>query len=144
MVGQTRTTRPAKKTRMIQAANLVFCQDGGVFSTEEYKSISDIVSAYRSVSLHDLDLASVLLLSPMPRASTPEEPLTIFHDNLVPEDDTRVVFSIVPEESSMHALLAAFQYVLTSSGPDTLPQVSVHSAHAHSFNFCTKAKAFLA
>jgi hypothetical protein len=49
----------------------------------------------------------------------------------VPEDDIPVLFSIVPDESSTHALLAAFQDMLTSIGPNTAPQVLVHSSQVH-------------
>jgi hypothetical protein len=55
----------------------------------------------------------------------------MFDDNFVPEDDMPVMFSIVPEESSINTLLAAFQDLPTISGQDTVPQVSVHSAHIH-------------
>jgi hypothetical protein len=69
----------------------------------------------------------------MPRASTPEELLVIFDRDFVPEDDTPLVFSIVPEDSYMHSLSAAFQDFPTSSGPDTVPQVLVHSDQAHQY-----------
>jgi hypothetical protein len=61
------------------------------------------------VLLRDLDHASASLLPPMPRASTPEEHLTMFDDDFFSEYDTPLVFYIVPEDSSIHALLAAFQ-----------------------------------
>jgi hypothetical protein len=102
-----------------------------VLSVEEYDSVNYIVSAYASVSLRYLDCASAYLLSPMPISSTPVEILAMLDDDFVPEDENPLVFSIVPEDSSIQALSADFQDLPTSSGPYTVPQVPVHSAHAH-------------
>jgi hypothetical protein len=80
----------------------------GVLSAEQYESFSHIVLAYRSLSLHEFDHAGASLLPPMPRASTPEELLMMFDDDIVPEDDTPLVFSIVTQHSSMNALTSTF------------------------------------
>jgi hypothetical protein len=95
----------------------------GVLSAEEYESVSGTFSAYRSLSIHDLNRASALLLPPMPRASKTEEIIAMFDDEFLPEDDMSLVLSIVPEASSIHALSALFQDLTTSSGTYTIPQV---------------------
>jgi hypothetical protein len=104
-----------------------------VLSLTEYKSLGAMVAYYGSLSLHNLDRAHTPVLSPTPLCSTLEEILAPFDDDFIKNEDIPSMFSMVPEESSMDDLLAAFQDLSFISRTDTVPQVSVHIAQVHQY-----------
>jgi hypothetical protein len=91
------------------------------WSSEVYVYAMYIVAACRGLSRHDPESTNASVPPPTTRASTPEEILALLNYGFVPEDVTPSVFAIVPKDSSMQALAAAFCGLPISSGPDAVP-----------------------